>query len=84
MVFPNICLFYTKICSSLRSTKKNAACWSLRQFFLNFGYSELDNSQAWMCIQAWLLFYSKRFGSVPLPFSSNLFCYMQVLLLSNV
>lgn len=22
MVFPNICLFYTKICSSLRSTKK--------------------------------------------------------------
>ena len=44
----------------------------------------LDNSQAWICIQAWLLFYSKRFGSVPLPFSSNLFCYMQVLLLSNV
>ena len=25
MVFPNICLFYTKICSSLRSAKKNAA-----------------------------------------------------------
>ena len=24
MVFPNICLFYTKICSSLRSTKKPA------------------------------------------------------------
>ena len=31
MVFSNICLFYTKICSSLISTKKNAACRSLRQ-----------------------------------------------------
>ena len=50
--------------------------------FLSF-HKLPDNSQAWMCILAWLLFSLKRFGLALSPFSNNLFCYRRVLLLSN-
>ena len=50
--------------------------------FLSF-HKLSDNSQAWMYILTWLLFYLKRFDSALLPFSSNLFYCRQVLLLSN-
>ena len=44
----------------------------------------LDNSQTWTCIPIWLLFFSKKFGSALVPFSSNLFYYMLVLSPSSV
>ena len=43
----------------------------------------LDNSQAWMYILTWLLFYSKRFGSRLSPFSNSLFYCWLIPWLSN-
>ena len=81
------CLFnscrrtFLHLLCALHGTPPPYVPFGIRRFFSFHRLS--DNSQAWMCIPAWLLFYLWLLNLTLVPFSNNLSYYMQVLLLSN-